>query len=268
MQMLRFLVPLISCFFLCAAPAARAQWVVYDARVTPVVEVSENFVPYTGIYFIAPVTGGTASMILLTEDGGRFYSVSENGARYFTAAGQVGRLAVLSALANGGTAQAMYQCVGILNSTLSYTKKGVREGGRVSTSMLGHMLASDDESLAATPGPDGSIGMVGTAQINATLRIDLSRILNENDLTMSQAVASIVGLLEKYGYQPDDGTAAPAPTSAVVTSTAEKPATSTPPVTPPTVQPAPATTDPTPISIFPPGAMEQMEKSLKEPLTK
>ena len=261
----RLLLLFISCLLLFAAPAAKAQWVVYDARITPLVEVSENFSPYTGIYFIAPVAGGNASMVFLTEEGGRFYNVAENAARYFTAAGQVGRLSVLSALAQTGTARAMYQCVGLLNSTLSYTIKGERQGGRVSTDMLGTMLASDDESLAPAPGPDGSIGMAGTAQIKAVLRVDLSRILNQNELTMPQAVAQIVGLLEKYGYQPDVGNpeSAPAPNATspapVSTPTAPQPAT-----------PAPAAPVPeeAPSSIFPPGAREEMERSLKQPLSK
>ena len=156
---------LLAAGLLCATPA-KAQWVVYDLRINPVVEVSENFTPYTGLYVIAPLKGGAASMVFLTEDGGRFYTVSENGARYFTAAGPVGRLAVISAFAQVGTARTMYQCVGQLDTSLPYTVKGKAEEARASTDVLGTMLAADDESLFATPGSDGSIGMVGTGSIS------------------------------------------------------------------------------------------------------
>lgn len=276
----RFLLPVLICLGLLAAPAVRAQWVVYDARVTPVMEVSENFSPYTGIYFIAPVSGGNASMVFLTEEGGRFYNVAENSARYFIAAGDVGRLATLSAVSFTGTARAMYQCVGMLNSTLSYNVNGQRQGGRVSTDMLGTMLAADDESEAPAPGSNGSLGMVGTAQIKATLRIDLSRILNSKELGMSQAVVEIVSLLEKYGYQPDDGSAEPAPAEPAAPQ--QQPVSQPQPLSPaqpqsqpkastplsPQPAPAPANDGSDAISIFPPGAMEEMERSLKEPLGK
>lgn len=244
MPSFRFLCQFVLAAGLLFATPAKAQWVVYDLRINPVVEVSENFTPYTGLYVIAPVTGGAASMVFLTEDGGRFYNVSENGARYFTAAGPVGRLAVISAFAQVGTARTMYQCVGQLNTPVPYTLKGQPQEGRASTSMLGNMLAADDESLFATPGPDGSIGMVGTGTIAGTLRVDLSRILNQKELSMAQAVAHLTGLLEKYGYRPESQEPAPTPASP---------------------EPAPAEES---ASLFPPGTREELERTLNQPLSK
>ncbi|MBL9142811.1 MAG: hypothetical protein JNM99_03930 [Verrucomicrobiaceae bacterium] len=248
---------LIAIALVVMVSAVRAQWVVYDFRIHTMPEVSENFAPYSGVYVIAPVTGGNASMIFITEEGGRFYNVAENGARYFTAASPTGRLSVVSAIAQTGTARVMYQAVGLLNSSISYTVRGEHQGGRVSTDMLGTMLASDDESLAVAPSPDGSIGMVGSAQLAGTLRLDLSRILNQNELQMSQAVASITDLLEKYGYQfdsPDHGQAA---VSEAAPAAGGEPAPAPAPATP--EQPA------TDASLFPPGTREELELSLNPP---
>lgn len=262
-RVLMFLISQRLSRWLCAAALclmvtqARAQWVVYDFRITPQIEVSENFNPYTGIYVIAPINGGHASMVFLTEEGGRFYNVSENGARYFTAASPTGRLSVISAVAVTGSARAMYQAVGLLNSSLSYTEDGEHRGGMVSTDMLGTMLASDDESLAATPSPDGSIGMVGTASLKGTLRLDLARILNQKPIGMSAAVQLLTDLLEKYGYQldkPDYTTTIAAPAQAEQTAPEPTPA-----------APAPTSDE---NSLFPAGTREELERSLNQPLSK
>lgn len=245
---------LVVALFVMAAPV-RAQWVVYDFRTHALPEVSENFVPYSGLYVIAPVTGGNASMIFITEEGGRFYNVAENGARYFTAASPTGRLAVVSALAQTGTARVMYQAVGMLNSSISYTVRGEHLGGRVSTDMLGTLLASDDESLAVAPAADGSIGMVGSAQLTGTLRLDLSRILNHSELPMSQAVATVTDLLEKYGYQLDSPDHTQAAASSAPQGAAGEP------------EPQPATPEQSSpdTSLFPPGSREELEQSLNPP---
>jgi len=256
------LFPLVAALLFLVAGSAHAQWVVYDFRITPQLEVSENFNPYTGIYVIAPVNGGQASMIFLTEEGGRFYNVAENGGRYFTAASATGRLAAFNAVAVTGTARAMYQAVGLLNSTLASTVKGERQVGRVSTDMLGTMLAADDESLAVSPGPDGSIGMVGTASLKGVLRLDLSRILNQKELSMTQAVENITGLLEKYGYQFDKPDLSPAPGAPVEKAGADQPAAEEP-----AEAPAPVA-EPEASTLFPPGAREELERHLNQPLSK
>ena len=242
-----FLFPIAALTFIVMAATAHAQWVVYEFRIQAIPEVSENFAPYSGFYVVAPVNGGNASMIFITEEGGRFYNVAENGARYFTAASPTGRLAVVSAIAHTGTARAMYQAVGILNSTISSTVKGEHQGGRVSTDLLGTMLASDDESLAVTPSPDGSIGMVGSASLSGTLRLDLSRILNQAEVPMSQAVAGITDLLEKYGYQFDTPNLEPAAPAS------PSPQSSTPeqPITEP--------------SLFPNGSREEQDTPVNPP---
>ena len=121
--------------------------------------------------------------------------------------------------------------------------------------MLGSMLASDDESLAVTPGPDGSIGMVGTASLKGTVRNDLSRILNQKEFTMTQAVENITSLLEKYGYQLDKPDYTPAPVAAPATETPAAPA-------------APADSGTDTNSLFPATTREEMEKTLNQPLSK
>jgi hypothetical protein len=61
-----------------AAAAASAEWLVYELKFAPV-EESVNFSHYSGAYLVAPLKGGPASIILTTEEGGRFYAHAEGG---------------------------------------------------------------------------------------------------------------------------------------------------------------------------------------------
>lgn len=196
----RVILLVVACLAVCSA--AQAQWLVYELRFQEQ-EGSVNFSFYTGAYVIAPIDGGAASVVFTTENGGAVYAVSENSVRYFIAASGGARKAVLSAVAINGTAQAFYSASGSLNGTVDYLAEGVNRAASVATELDGTLLASDDESEASAPAEDGSLGMIGRATIQGTLRQDLTQIANSESATMSDAVGLIVGLLEKYGYRAD-----------------------------------------------------------------
>ena len=183
--------------------AAQAQWLVYELTFTEQ-PGSVNFSFYTGAYVVAPVNGGAATVVFTTEVGGNFYATSENGMRYFIAANQGIRQGALSAFTINGTASAFYTASGELNTTVNNLEQGVSRSIRAPGELSGTLLAADDESFQE-PASDGSLGMVGRASIAGILRPDLTDIVNGSSVTMTDAMGSIVGLLEKYGYQPDVG---------------------------------------------------------------
>lgn len=183
--------------------AASAQWLVYELRFTPE-EDSVNFSFYTGAYVLASVHGGAATMILTTEEGGRFYAVSENGAKFFIAANKRTKKAVFSAAALTGSAQAFYSAAGYLNRSLLLDSPSGARSWRVAEELTGRLMASDDEAGLA-PAPDGSLGMVGNARIKGKLREDLTANATANYATQAEATRYIIDLLEKYGYVPDKG---------------------------------------------------------------
>ena len=67
---------------------------------------------------VAPIQGGATSIILTTEEGGRYYAVSEGGGKFFVAANVQTRKAVFSAAALGGSGQVFYAASGHLNRSL------------------------------------------------------------------------------------------------------------------------------------------------------
>ena len=183
----------------------QAQSLVYELRFEPE-EGSVNFQFYSGAYLILPVNGGGASVILTTEDGGRYFAVSENSARYFVAANSRGRHAVVSAMVGNGTAQAFYTASGVLNGSVPVQIDGVHRMASVAGELKGRLMAADDESGVLAPAADGSLGMIGSAKIRGTLRRDLTNNANNAGLSQQGAVAYVVELLQKYGYN-DEATA-------------------------------------------------------------
>ena len=242
---------LASLLLLAGSVPAFAQWVVYDMRMISDQQVSVNFEHYSGAYLVAPLNGGAASLIFTTEEGGRFYAVAQDAARFFVAGDNTKRRAVFSALAAVGTSQSMYMASGALNSTYSYVVRGEKNIAIVATELNGHLMTADDEQQTLLPSLDGSKGVVGEASFKGFFRKDLSDVLNAGAPTTDQAVESVTSLLEKYGYESE---LTPRPAAAAATPAAPAPA-----------QPQGSDSDTTAEgSLFPAGLREEMEQSLRQ----
>lgn len=184
--------------------AAPAQWLVYELRFTPEPD-SVNFSFYSGGYVVVPAEGGAGSIVLTTEEGGRFYAVAESSGKFFVAANTQVRKAVFAANATSGTSQAFYTASGDLNRSLLLNGGGQPpRSWRVAEVLEGRLMAADDESMTG-PAPDGSLGVVGGALITATLREDLTANASNAFASQNGATAYLVELLEKYGYSADEG---------------------------------------------------------------
>ena len=179
--------------------AAEPGWLVYELKFTPDVVGNLNFQFYTGAYIVAPVIGGPSSLILTTEENGRLYTLAPNAARIFTVASPASRKTVLSAVALNGSAQASYLATGEINKTVSLPgAKGIRSF-RVAAALRGTLIANDDDSEVRSVSPDGTLGMVGSAIIEGTLREDLTYNASQH-ATQPDALLYLAGLLERYGY--------------------------------------------------------------------
>lgn len=231
--------------FVGALPAS-AGWAVYELKFVPDEENNLNFHFYSGAYVVAPLTGGPASIVLTTEADGRFYAVSEEAARVFTAANAGKRRTVLSALALNGSAQAAYTASGLVNHTISVPGPQGLRSYRVAGALKGTLVASDDDSEAAGIAADGSVGMVGAAKIEGKLRDDLSYNAS-HFATQADVVLYLVGLLEHYGYTADGAQPESEPAPATVEGSPAAPVENSPapeggadPALFPPLEPAPA----------------------------
>jgi len=197
---------LAAALWLAAMTGVQAQWLIYELTFTPEAD-SVNFSSYKSAYLVAPANGGAATLVLTTDEGGRYYAVADSGAKYFLAANATQRKAAFSALAISGNSQALYTASGHLNrSLLLDTPEGGQKVLRVAETLEGRLLAADDESDNG-PANDGSIGMIGSALITGRLREDLTGIATRHFTSQVLAVSYVVELLDKYGYAPDEGSA-------------------------------------------------------------
>ena len=188
------------------ASAVESGWLVYELKMTPDAQASLNFQFYNGAYVVAPVHGGVASLVLTSEDGGRHYAVAQEAARIFTAANASMLKTVLSALALNGSAQACYMAAGEVNQTVTLPGAQGLRSFRAAKTLHGTLIATDDDSETATLPADGSVGMVGSAVIEGSLREDLTYNASKF-ATQKDALLYLVGLLERYGYTTEGGMA-------------------------------------------------------------
>lgn len=189
--------------WLIGVAGASAQWLVYELRFTPEAD-SVNFSFYTSGYVVVPAGGGEATVVLTTEEGGRFYAVAESSGKYFVAANASVRKAVFAASALTGTSQAFYTAAGSMNRSLLLNGSTGSQSWRVAEKLTGRLMAADDES-ATGPAVDGSMGVIGSAIITGTLREDLTANASTAFSSQNAATAYLIELLEKYGYVPDEG---------------------------------------------------------------
>lgn len=198
-------IPLLfaAALWLAGTVDVKAQWLIYELQFTPEAD-SVNFSSYRSAYLLAPANGGAATMILTTDEGGRYFAVADSGAKFFLAANANQRKAAFSALAVSGNSQALYTASGHLNRSLLLDTPNGERVLRVAETLSGRLMAADDESDKG-PAADGSIGMIGSAMITGTLREDLTGIATRHFTAQNLAVAYVVELLEKYGYMPDEG---------------------------------------------------------------
>lgn len=196
--------------WLAGVSGAQAQWLVYELRFSPVAEESVNFSFYTGGYIIIPAEGGNASIVLTTEEEGRFYAVAESSGKYFVAANASVRKAVFAASAATATSQSFYTAAGPMNRSLLLKGAAGARSWRVAETLTGRLMTADDESNSS-PALDGSLGVIGQALITAKLREDLTTNASTSFTTQNAATAYLIELLEKYGYSTDAGSLA-APT--------------------------------------------------------
>jgi hypothetical protein len=189
---------------LCMSGILHAQWIVYDLSIKTLDNHSTNFDTYAGAYLIAPVEGGKATLIYLTEKEGRYYTVQPDTARYFMAANLHQRRAGISTAVQNGTSQTMLQLTGDMNVEVDYRVGTEKRKAQVAGALTGILMSSDDESQLTDLPADGSFGVIGMSQITAQYRADLSRLINEKPSTPQVAVNQILALLQRYGYRPEE----------------------------------------------------------------
>jgi hypothetical protein len=165
-----------------------------------------NFHTFEGGYVVAPLLGGDATFLLTTKEDGRRYLESSGGGRLFTAVSGGGdKKAVISASTGLGTAEGAIVALGDINHTVKISSSTSTITAKVAKSLHGTLVSADDESEAESEAQDGSIGAAGTADVKITLDEKETNRVNDDNLTLAQAVEHLKLELEREGYSPVSG---------------------------------------------------------------
>ena len=168
---------------------------------------SSNTEFYQEGYLILPATGGAATIVLtMNRNGEKLYASVPDGGRYFVTQGPGGAddMAAFSSMVNNEGAEAYYLMSGKIDFQIKGTVNRLTFSIPVADSMKGHALAADDEE-GLLPAADGSLGFVGMATMEAFLLKERTSAANRRGLTVAEAFAELVALLESNGYEEDTG---------------------------------------------------------------
>lgn len=163
---------------------------------------SINFSFFEQGYLVAPALGGTGSLILLDQSGGRRqYVLAQDSARLFVALkDRDTRRAVFSAFAMNGATEAFYMAIGSLTETIRAFSATSEFVTKVAGKMAGHVQVASDESDLKSLADDGTIGFAGTAKMKADLLKERTNRANKLGQDTETAVTDLIDYLERRGF--------------------------------------------------------------------
>lgn len=175
--------------------------VVYKLTFEPAGETI-NYRPYQGGYYIAPIEGGTGSLLLTLTTGGvkTFYTYSNFG-ELFVAVKYDDRKVVLSATAANTVSTTTFFAIGDANERRNLETRS--SDGDVFTAKLlkGYAVSADSEKdLPYSSSSANDIGVAGVSYLRATLDEGLTQDAINNNRTLSAEVTVVQTLLTDDGY--------------------------------------------------------------------
>ncbi|HRX55736.1 MAG TPA: hypothetical protein P5016_14565 [Verrucomicrobiales bacterium] len=201
---------LLACFLLLlAAPRADAQVVIYRLEFSKV-GPSVNYGFYHEAWVVAEATGGTASWVLVYQEGPhqKFVRVDAYGS-YFQASHRGQVQGVIYATPGTNTPTSTFLALGEASSKV----KSLVATVKVPKKLEGYTISGDSESELPFTVNEIDKGYAGSSKIKGELQSRMSSDANEDDLTVSETMDSVVASLKRKGYQ--DAT----PTTTTTTTT-------------------------------------------------
>lgn len=202
------LISIVSMVFaglLLSASLANSQVVIYKLDFKKTGE-SINFSFFEEGLLVVPALGGTGTLILFDQTGGRRqYVLAQDSARMFVALKEKNtRKAVFSAFAMTGATEAFYMAMGSLSETIHAYNATSEFTTKVAGKMEGHVQVAGDESDLSSISDDGSIGFAGTVKMKANFQKERTNRANKLGQDVAAAVADLIEYLENHGFSDAD----------------------------------------------------------------
>lgn len=163
---------------------------------------SINYRPYQGGYYIAPIMGGTGSLILTLTTGGqkRFYTYANFGELFVAVKGQ-DRKTVLSAAASNTVSTTTFYAIGDADEKMDVESRSADSDVYVAKLLTGYSVSADSErDLPFASSSATDIGVAGASFLRCTLDEGLTKDAIKNSRSLSSQVTEIQTQLTEKGY--------------------------------------------------------------------
>lgn len=198
MSFRRLLLPLILALF--TLPAA-AQLAVYKLDFEPTGE-SINYRSYQSGYYIAPMTGGTGSLVLMLTTGGvKQYFTYTNFGELFVAVKGADRKVVFTATAANTVSTTTFYAIGTANDRVTVETRAAESQVYVANKLTGYSVSADSErDLPFSSAGSTDVGVAGAAFLTASYDEGRSTAANRENRTLAAEVTEIETFLTTKGY--------------------------------------------------------------------
>ncbi len=162
---------------------------------------SINYRPYQGGYYVAPLEGGTGSLVLTLVTGNqRQYFTYEAFGEVFVAVNGNEKRMVLSATATNTVSTTVFYAIGKTEKELHVESRNATSDVKVAEKMTGYAVSADSEKDLPFSGSGTSAGVAGASVLTARLDESLTKVALRDSLDVSAELDAIVTILEGAGY--------------------------------------------------------------------
>lgn len=213
----RFLrVLLLTIAALLIASPLRAQVVVYKLSFEQTGD-SINYRPYQNGYYIAPLEGGSGSLILTLVTGGQrqYFTYTSFGDLFVALKGENKRM-VLSATATNDVSTTTFYAMGTADKEIEVESRNAKSQVKVASKMVGYSVSADSEKDLPFSGAGTSVGVAGVSVLTAKFDEQSTNDAIKNSLDVAGQVTAITTELEGNGYvngKPATNTGSQTPTT-------------------------------------------------------
>lgn len=162
---------------------------------------SVNYRPYQGGYYIAPVEGGSGSLILTLITGNvRQYFTYEAFGEMFVAIEGKDKRVVLSATATNEVSTTVFYAIGKTERELEVEGRNSVTKVKIAEKLTGYAVSADSEKDLPFAGTGTSVGVAGASILTAKLDETLTTVALRDGSTTNTEVDGIITILEAAGY--------------------------------------------------------------------
>lgn len=191
---------LLAIAVLLVAAPLRAQVVVYRLSFEQTGD-SINYRPYQNGYYIAPLEGGSGSLILTLVIGGqRQYFTYEAFGDLFVALKGDNKKMVLSATATNEVSTTTFYAIGNADKEIEVESRNATSQVKVAAKMVGYSVSADSEKDLPFAGSGTSVGVAGVSVLTAKFDELATNEAIKNSLDVAGQVTAITTELEGNGY--------------------------------------------------------------------